>query len=198
MQKHRKQKQIGSTVLDCEVCGARAAHVAVKNIIKNHSKTDRCLFCWKPFKLISVRIEHIHSKELPPPHVGWHVVAQEIDEFVTDLFMGARKPQSRVVVHAHCVKRVLRRWPDVSRDYTAQEPFDLPTADEVTDNMIARGVHLQALEDLKTKLKESLSVLFKNVSGSSSEFGCPCASRVSNTLHELAEKFQKGEGSDKS
>lgn len=192
MPKSRKKtvpKDMRSTILDCEICGARAANVVVSRVIEAHMKLARCALCWHPFKITSVRIEHVHDPEIASPHCAWQVTASELAEFVTDLFLGAKEPQTSALIHAKCAKRVLCHWPDVARPYKVP----VPTVDEVTDKVIARGVHKQALEDLKSKLKDSLAVLFKSVSGSSSEYGCPCASRVSNTLSEIADKFQQGE-----
>lgn len=188
-QKKTVAKRVNSTILDCQTCGARAAHVSVSSVIEEHMKTDRCVICWRPFKIASVRIEHVHDPKMSPPHCGWQVTSREITEFLTHLFIGAKEPQTMALAHAKCTKRVLRHWPEVSRVYekpTAKAP---PSPDEVVDKLIERGVHLKALEDLKTKLKDALTGLLKNVSGSSSEFGCPCASRVANTLTDISEKF---------
>lgn len=195
-QKKTAAKHINSTVLDCQTCGARAAHVVVSRVIEEHMKLDRCVICGRPFKVVSVRIEHVHDQEMPPPHFGWQVTSREITEFITDLFLGAKEPQTMALAHAKCAKRVLRHWPEVSRVYEKPITKALPSPDEVVDKLIERGVHLKALDDLKIKLKDALTGLLKNVTGSSSEFGCPCASRVASTLTDISEKFQKGDSHD--
>jgi hypothetical protein len=190
-QKKTAKKDIRSTILDCEICGARAAHVVVARVISEYTKVARCVLCWHPFKIASARIEHVHDPEIASPHSEWRVTSSELTEFITDLFIGAHEPETTALAHAKCAKRVLSHWPDAARPYK----IPVPSVAEVTDKMIERGVHLQALEDLKVKLKDALLILFKNVSGSSSEYGCPCASRVSNTLSDIADKFQQKEPS---
>jgi hypothetical protein len=179
---------VAIVVKDCMVCNERC-NADFKKILAEYSKRVRCPICDKSFKLSRIEIAHAHK---PGPDVKtgqWRVTYEVAKDAMTEVYIGAHTPELTSTAHTRCVKKAMPHWPTTAQAYRSA----IPTAEELADKMIESGAHLKALDEIRGKLGDALTGLLKNVAGSSSEFGCPCAARVSSTLNEIADKFQKDE-----
>lgn len=194
MKKARIGKSIANLVT-CEICGETPDAEDARKALAKHAASDKCLYCGKPFYKTTFVVEHEvtdgkHKRK-------WHV--SEATAPVKSVSEIKIYPQHKVAfMHPACLKQAFPYWREAA--YNDGTPDDLERikgmADELvaraTDAVLARGLHTKAVEDVKRVLHHELAALHKNVVGSSSEFGCPCASRVAATLDGIATKFQQG------
>lgn len=177
----------------CEICKEQPDAQAVRKAFEEYQKYNKCAYCGKSFELAKFFVTHeiLDSRHFKK----WHVESATSPTRAYSQ-VSIDKPKKVTFVHPACLKKAFPYWKTtVYTDYTPDVDERLASmaaemASRAADKVISKGLHLKALASVKETLHASLTGLLKNVSGSSSEFGCPCASRVSNTLSDIADKFQ--------